>query len=101
MQKLNETYHFKNDSKMSIQAGKLLESPAGGAGLNASQHHTAGKIGGTHFRTIGASDSLQVDIVQPKIPDAMNRIKKKQSDKKQGSIDKKKKMLDQMEVSRA
>jgi len=23
MQKMNETYHFKNDSKMSIQAGQL------------------------------------------------------------------------------
>ena len=64
MKKLNETYHFKNDSKMSIQAGKLLEtSPAGALRFTGSQQQPAGQIGGANFRTIGATDSLQVDIV--------------------------------------
>mgnify|MGYP006891255422 CR=1 FL=1 len=42
-----------------------------------------------------------VDITTPVIPDAMNRIRQKQQDKKQEKIDKKKKLLEQMEISRA
>lgn len=98
MEKLNETYHFKNDSKMSvasIQAGKLKNNP--GMNLTASQKGRNPIIGSTNpaattsfrgnFRTIGASESLTVDLAKPVIPDAMERIRQKQADKKQEKVD--------------
>lgn len=52
------------------------------------------------FKTIGPETNLLVDLQTPQIPDAMNRIRQRNAEKKKEKLELKKKMVNQMEKSR-
>lgn len=99
LKKMNETYHFKDDSLMSIQAGQVRDAanfftaPFG----SATYFHKSSMTGA---KPISYEDQVTVDIATPVIPDAMQRIKQRQADAKAELMRKKQKMADQMEASR-
>ena len=110
---------------MSIQAGKLTRDaqntsppiPANNFGLSFGpfknqtiNNQTPGRIKGSKQDSpfsmgttrILASHSLTVDIDSVnEVPDAMDRIKQRASDKKQAQIQKKRQMAEQVETARA
>ena len=120
---MNTTYHFNKNSNMSIQAGKLTRDaqntsppvPANNLGLSfgpfknqtlntpnrikGSKQDSQFSIGTTR---ILASHSLTVDIDSVnEVPDAMDRIRQRATEKKQAQIQKKRQMAEQVETARA
>lgn len=98
MQRLSETHHFTDGSKTSIQDGQLMQvggTPAGSKSLfgRNSTHRNA-------IRTIG-DEAMVVGIATPVIPDARDRIKKRQAVAKVDAEEKKRKLEDIIEVQRA
>jgi hypothetical protein len=103
---MNKTHHFKHDSKMSIQEGALKEHKHSPIVSNTMQRTTLMRpfdayaklaIGRNVHRTIEPqisgdvalgfrSSNVSVDIFTPEVPDAMQRIKQRNKDKKNEAI---------------
>ena len=113
---MNKTHHFKNDSKMSIQEGSLerhtllnlrpfdvfgktKEALAPNDGVRSINQTIQPKISGDVVMGMKYSN-VSVDIVTPEPPDAMERIRKRNTDKKKEKLRQKKKMEDYLEVAK-
>lgn len=121
LEKMNATHHFNNNSNMSIQPGKLNRDlqntsppvPTGNFGLsfgpfkNQIYNQTPGRNNSLEdsMISLGAtkivpSHSLTIDLEKQEIPDAMKRIRQKQSEKKQMSVERQRRMAEQVETAR-
>jgi hypothetical protein len=123
LETMNKTHHFKNDSKMSIQEGALEKhSPASilqrntlnlrpfdafGKLLNRDAAMGVKSIHQTIQPQISSdvvlgfrSSNVSVDVITPEIPDAMDRIRKRNTAKKNDKVKQMKKMEDYLEVAK-
>ncbi len=118
MDKMNSTYHFNYDSKMSIQAGseKKYEKSMFTQAPDAPQFHNQrpfdkkapgqlslkDKLQALN-RTIPqekSADMLMVDVSTPPVPNAMERIRQKAKEKKEQGVKKRKQMEQQLEKAK-
>ena len=96
LDKLNETYHFANSSKMSIQPGKLQQNTVPvGYSFDQRAHLS------TNLGLNPKEGAMVIDVQTPQLPDAMARIRQRNSSKKAEDADRKKRMVEQFERSRA
>lgn len=116
LENMSRTHHFKNDSKMSIQEGalekhenlqarntvnlrpfdafgKLVNRDSGGIRSIAPQLNSDVALG---FK----SSNISVDIYTPEVPGAMDRIRKRNTEKKNEKVKQKKKMEEYLDVAK-